>query len=201
MPTLDLNNLTKINSITRQTDGSYSITVDGQISDAILDKLLETARHFLDAQYKSGNIRKEEYAQASVTLYQASLQSAIQLFLQLDLVNSQLISEQKKQDLLDRQKEGYDDDFLIKAISQINNGYNTFLTTTPNVENQPYPSLFTKFYKLNFANESTNSGEVDSEGNPITYPKKLTEIDGTMGLLIERIKRHGKTDIPPETTK
>lgn len=202
MAELNLNNLTDINGITEQPDGTYKVTKDGLNSTAILDKLLYTVKENLDAQYKSGRIRKEEYAQAYVALYQASLQIALQIFLQKDLIAKQVEKEEKSIELIERQKKGFDDDFITKATESINQIYLSFLSTLPNVKNQPYISLGTGQYHLNFQDE--NSYKYKNEENPSLgqeidkeAPIKLKALDGIMGLFINRIAGYQGLEKPP----
>lgn len=202
MAELNLNNLTDINGITEQPDGTYKVTKDGVNSTAILDKLLYTAKENLDAQYKSGRIRKEEYAQAYVALYQASLQIASQIFLQKDLVAKQIEKEAKSIELIERQKKGFDDDFITKATESINQIYLSFLSTLPNIDNQPYISLGTGQYHLNFQDENSYKyknkekpelgQEIDTEA-----PIKLKALDGIMGLFVNRIAGYQGLEKPP----
>ena len=207
MAELNINNLTDINGITEQPDGTYKVTKDGVNSTAILDKLLYTVKENLDAQYKSGRIRKEEYAQAYVALYQASLQIASQIFLQKDLITKQIEKEAKSIELIERQKKGFDDDFITKATESINQIYLSFLSTLPNIDNQPYISLGTGQYHLNFQDENSYKDknkehpeygqEIDKEA-----PIKLKALDGIMGLFINRIAGYqGLTELPIDLTE
>lgn len=192
MSELNINNLTDINGITEQPDGTYKVTKDGLNSTAILDKLLYTVKENLDAQYKSGRIRKEEYAQAYVALYQASLQGAINIFLQKDLLEKQIEKEQNQIELIKRQKIGFDEDYIIKATESYLQSYLAFLSSLPNVEDQPYPSAFTGQYHLNFQDEISLKAK-NPEQNDYTKvedkdaPIKLKFLDGVMGTLVNRI--------------
>lgn len=95
-------------------------TVSGE---GIFDVLMNTATQHLLAQFEGGRIRNENYADAYVQLYQATLQAAVQIWLQkgvaekqLELLNKQMESEDAKKDLYRRQIEGFDEDYKQKIL-------------------------------------------------------------------------------------
>ena len=95
-------------------------TVSGE---GIFDVLMNTATQHLLAQFEGNRIRAENYADAYVQLYQATLQAALQIWLQkgiaekqLELLNKQMESEDAKKDLYRRQIEGFDEDYKQKIL-------------------------------------------------------------------------------------
>ena len=95
-------------------------TVSGE---GIFDVLMNTATQHLLAQYEGNRIKAENYADAYVQLYQATLQAAVQIWLQkgiaekqLELLNKQMESEDAKKDLYRRQIEGFDEDYKHKIL-------------------------------------------------------------------------------------
>ena len=91
--------------------------------EGIFDVLMNTATQHLLAQYEGNRIRNENYADAYVQLYQATLQAAVQIWLQkgvaekqLELLNKQMESEDAKKDLYRRQIEGFDEDYKQKIL-------------------------------------------------------------------------------------
>ena len=95
-------------------------TVSGE---GIFDVLMNTATQHLLAQFEGNRIRAENYADAYVQLYQATLQAALQIWLQkgiaekqLELLQKQMESEDAKKDLYRRQIEGFDEDYKQKIL-------------------------------------------------------------------------------------
>lgn len=91
--------------------------------DGIFDVMMNTATQHLLAQFEGGRIRNENYADAYVQLYQATLQVAVQIWLQkgvaekqLELLTKQMESEDAKKDLYRRQIEGFDEDYKHKIL-------------------------------------------------------------------------------------
>ena len=79
--------------------------------DGIFDTLMETATTHLIAQYKANRIRREEYADAYIKIYEATLQAALTTWLQkpeqaakVDLLNAQTEHTQAQKLLTDSQK-------------------------------------------------------------------------------------------------
>lgn len=165
----------------------------------VLDIVLNTVSVNLDAQRKSGRIRQEEYAQAYIALFQSALQAAMQYFLQKDKTAAEIALLEKQIQLTDkeiekaeeqietykRQRKAYDEDYMVKALGGLIDPYIAFLTSMPNVDNQPYPSMFTSFYKPNEVDEP----QVDKQ------PKKLRYIDALMGRIYSRVAEYAK-DMP-----
>lgn len=98
--------------------------------DGIFDVMMNTATQHLLAQYEGNRIKAENYADAYVQLYQATLQAAVQIWLQkgvqekqlellakqADLLAKQMESEDAKKDLYRRQIEGFDEDYKQKIL-------------------------------------------------------------------------------------
>ena len=78
--------------------------------DGIFDVLMNTATSHLKAQFDSNRLRDEDYATAYIQVYQATLQAALQIWLQkgvadkqVELLNAQIVSENKQPELLTAQ--------------------------------------------------------------------------------------------------
>ena len=84
--------------------------------DGIFDVLMNTATSHLKAQFDSNRLRDEDYATAYIQVYQATLQAALQIWLQKDLIEAQVASEESKRDLYRRQIEGFDEDYKHKIL-------------------------------------------------------------------------------------
>ena len=91
--------------------------------DGIFDVLMNTATSHLKAQFDSNRLRDEDYATAYIQVYQATLQAALQIWLQkgiadrqLELLAAQVASEESKRDLYRRQIEGFDEDYKQKIL-------------------------------------------------------------------------------------
>lgn len=110
----------------------------------IFDTLMETATEHLLAQYEGNRIKAEQYADAYIQIYQATLQAALKIWLekglaeaqaalaaknleiaekelelkgkQLDLIAAQIDAEKGKGNLYKRQIEGFDEDFKHKML-------------------------------------------------------------------------------------
>ena len=91
--------------------------------DGIFDVLMNTATSHLKAQFDSNRLRDEDYATAYIQVYQATLQAALQIWLQkgiadrqLELLAAQVASEESKRNLYRRQIEGFDEDYKQKIL-------------------------------------------------------------------------------------
>lgn len=102
----------------QRDDIEYIVSGDG-----IFDTLMETATQHLKAQFEGNRFREEDYATAYVQIYQATLQAALQIWLQkgvaekqLELLAKQIESETNKAALYRRQIEGFDEDYKQKIL-------------------------------------------------------------------------------------
>lgn len=102
----------------QRDDVEYIVSGDG-----IFDTLMETATQHLKAQFEGNRFREEDYATAYVQIYQATLQAALQIWLQkgvaekqLELLAKQIESETNKAALYRRQIEGFDEDYKQKIL-------------------------------------------------------------------------------------
>ena len=100
------------------TNTSFEVTGTG-----IFDALMDTATKHLTAQLDAGRLRGEDYATAYIQVYTATLQAALQAWLQkgiaekqLELLEAQVKSEESKRDLYRRQIEGFDEDYKQKIL-------------------------------------------------------------------------------------
>ena len=98
--------------------------------DGIFDVLMNTATSHLKAQFDSNRLRDEDYATAYIQVYQATLQAALQIWLQKgvadkqvelldkqgELLDAQVASEESKRNLYRRQIEGFDEDYKQKIL-------------------------------------------------------------------------------------
>ena len=89
----------------------------------IFDALMNTATKHLQVQFDSGKISGELYANAYIQVYQVTLQTAKDIWLQkgiseaqLALLSKQINSEEAKRDLYRRQIEGFDEDYKQKIL-------------------------------------------------------------------------------------
>lgn len=104
------------NNVTTNTN--FEVTGTG-----IFDALMDTATKHLTAQLDAGRLRGEDYATAYIQVYTATLQAALQAWLQkgiaekqLELLEAQVKSEESKRDLYRRQIEGFDEDYKQKIL-------------------------------------------------------------------------------------
>ena len=100
------------------TNNSFEVAGTG-----IFDALMDTATKHLTAQLEAGRLRGEDYATAYIQVYTATLQAALQAWLQkgvaekqLELIEAQVKSEESKRDLYRRQIEGFDEDYKQKIL-------------------------------------------------------------------------------------
>lgn len=108
-----------------KNNGDHTVSGDG-----IIDVLMMTATKHLQAQFEGNRIRKEDYATAYIQIYQATLQAAMQAWLQKgiadkqlallekqgELLEKQMVAEMAKKDLYRRQIEGFDEDYKQKIL-------------------------------------------------------------------------------------
>ena len=103
---------------------NISINTDFEVTGTgIFDIFMDTATKHLTAQLDAGRLRGEDYATAYIQVYTATLQAALQAWLQkgiaekqLELLEAQVKSEESKRDLYRRQIEGFDEDYKHKIL-------------------------------------------------------------------------------------
>ena len=105
-------------NVKKVEDDNGAITGTG-----IFDALMNTATKHLQVQFDSGKINGELYANAYIQVYQVTLQTAKDIWLQkgiseaqLALLSKQINSEDAKRDLYRRQIEGFDEDYKQKIL-------------------------------------------------------------------------------------
>lgn len=105
-------------NVKKVEDDNGTITGTG-----IFDVLMNTATKHLQVQFDSGKISGELYASAYIQVYQVTLQTAKDIWLQkgiseaqLALLSKQINSEDAKRDLYRRQIEGFDEDYKQKIL-------------------------------------------------------------------------------------
>jgi len=99
---IDVNEITR--NVVRHTSPEHRVDGEG-----VFDILMMTATEHLLAQLEAGRIRGEDYANAYVQLYQATLGAAIQAWVQK-------AESLMKEALYARQIEGFNDDLLQKVL-------------------------------------------------------------------------------------
>ena len=104
------------NNVTTNTN--FEVTGTG-----IFDALMDTATKHLTAQLDAGRLRGEDYATAYIQVYTATLQAALQAWLQkgiaekqLELLEAQIETEKAKRSLHIRQIEAFDEDYKQKIL-------------------------------------------------------------------------------------
>lgn len=116
--------LTEID-ITEFTDNVKKVEDENEAvtGTGIFDVLMNTATKHLQVQFDSGKISGELYASAYIQVYQVTLQTAKDIWLQkgiseaqLALLSKQINSEDAKRDLYRRQIEGFDEDYKQKIL-------------------------------------------------------------------------------------
>lgn len=96
---------------------NISINTDFEVTGTgIFDIFMDTATKHLTAQLDAGRIRGEDYATAYMQVYSVTLQAALQAWLQKDLIEAQIGSEDAKRKLYKRQIEGFDEDYKHKIL-------------------------------------------------------------------------------------
>lgn len=195
----DLKNITNVNQVTKNSSGNFIVNnSDENAKQGLLDTLLNTATLHLDAQFSSGRIRSENYASAFVQIYQATLQTAVQIFLQKDLVEVQIegankdnelkdeqknlikaqtVSEEEKTKLYKRQIIGFDDQKVLQTTQTLLDTYNVFLSTAQPTDNQPFPNIFVEYFERN-----SSTPLKDTSSNV----KCMAQLDTMIGNLIHR---------------
>ena len=111
-------NIKEFTDNVQRDDVEYIVSGDG-----IFDTLMETATQHLKAQFEGNRFREEDYATAYVQIYQATLQAALQIWLQkgiaekqLELLAKQMETETNKAALYRRQIEGFDESYKEKIL-------------------------------------------------------------------------------------
>ena len=73
------------------TNNVQADIIEGTVTgDGIFDTLMETATKHLAVQYETNRIRKEDYADAYIHIYEVTLQAALKAWLEKDLVAAQI---------------------------------------------------------------------------------------------------------------
>jgi hypothetical protein len=134
------------------TDNVLFNPADNSVSGTgVFDIMMMTADKHLQAQYKAGRIRGEDYANAYIAIFSKVLEVALQLILQKDIQRQQAINykaqrelvknqilteaasratEKVKRKLYERQIKGFDDEFNNKFLKQILDSWSIFSTTS-----------------------------------------------------------------------
>lgn len=123
-----MNNVLDVKEFTNNVEiDTNSYTVSG---DGLFDTLMMTATKHLVAQYKANRIRQEDYANAYIDIYKATIQAALDAWLkgkiydaqrallekQAILLGKQTEAEDAKKDLYRRQIEGFNEEYKYKIL-------------------------------------------------------------------------------------
>ena len=116
-----MNNVLDVKEFTNNVEiDTNSYTVSG---DGLFDTLMMTATKHLVAQYKANRIRQEDYANAYIDIYKATIQAALDAWLkgkiydtQRALLGKQAEAEDAKKDLYRRQIEGFNEEYKYKIL-------------------------------------------------------------------------------------
>jgi hypothetical protein len=155
-----LSDATFINSANATIEGfTYNVVTDPDTfsvtGEGVFDKMMDTANKHIKAQFDAGRIRGENYADAYLALYNATLGAAIQFVLQRDLQMQQVLnakaqreliknqilteaasraSEKEKRKLYERQRKGFDDTFKSQFLKQVMDSWSIYSTVAANDE-------------------------------------------------------------------
>ena len=80
----------------------------------IFDTLMETATEHLKAQFEGNRIREEDYALAYIEIYKATLQAALQAWLQKGVAEAEILSKLADIPLKEKQLEIAEADLALK---------------------------------------------------------------------------------------
>ncbi len=90
----------------------YIVTGDG-----IFDKLMQVGSIHLDSLVKNYSLKTDAIPALHMRIYEMSLQTAMQMWLQKPISIAQTASEEAKKALYERQAKGFDDDAKIKVLN------------------------------------------------------------------------------------
>ena len=103
---IKLEDLTNGTTVVREVDGLNTHTWEGT---AVFDTLVHMVNENLKIQYDEGRIKATDYAQAYIGGLQTCVTEAMKYIMQKDNLMKDIEVKQANIDLLNRQKEGFDD--------------------------------------------------------------------------------------------
>ena len=132
---VNLTELTNGSTVVKEVDGLNTYTWEGT---AVFDVLVRIVNENLKIQYDEGRIKATDYAQAYIGGLQTCITESMKYIMQKDNLIKDEAVKQANIDLLNRQKEGFDDNKYQKLFeAQMNAWALTFssglLTTQPTI--------------------------------------------------------------------
>ena len=132
---VNLAELTNGSTVVREVDGLNTHTWEGS---AIFDVLVHIVNENLKIQYDAGRIKATDYAQAYIGGLQTCLTESMKYIMQKDNLIKDEDLKQANIDLLNRQKEGFDDNKHQKLFEAQMNAWalmfsSGLLTTKPQI--------------------------------------------------------------------
>ena len=110
---IKLEELTNGTTVVKEVDGLNTYTWEGT---AVFDVLVHIVNENLKIQYDAGRIKATDYAQAYIGGLQTCITEAMKCLMQKDNLDKDLDVKQANIDLLNRQKEGFDDNKYQKLF-------------------------------------------------------------------------------------
>ena len=142
---ISLNELTNGKTVTKEVDGINTYTWEGT---AGCDVLVHMVNENLKIQYDEGRIKATDYAQAYIGGLQTCVTESMKYIMQKDNLIKDEELKQANIDLLNRQKEGFDDNKHQKLFEAQMNAWalmfsSGLLTTQPSIiSNDSASSLY-----------------------------------------------------------
>ena len=142
---VNLAELTNGTTVVREVDGLNTYTWEGT---AVFDVLVRIVNENLKIQYDAGRIKATDYAQAYIGGLQTCLTESMKYIMQKDNLIKDEDLKQANIDLLNRQKEGFDDNKHQKLFEAQMNAWalmfsSGLLTTQPKIiSNDSASSLY-----------------------------------------------------------
>ena len=142
---VNLAELTNGTTVVKEVDGLNTFTWEGT---AVFDVLVRMVNENLKIQYDEGRIKATDYAQAYIGGLQTCLTESMKYIMQKDNLIKDIEVKQANIDLLNRQKEGFDDNKHQKLFEAQMNAWalmfsSGLLTTQPSIiSNDSASSLY-----------------------------------------------------------
>ena len=142
---VNISELTNGTTVVKEVDGLNTFTWEGT---AVFDVMVRMVNENLKIQYDEGRIKATDYAQAYIGGLQTCLTESMKYILQKDNLIKDEDLKQANIDLLNRQKEGFDDNKHQKLFEAQMNAWalmfsSGLLTTQPSIiSNDSASSLY-----------------------------------------------------------
>lgn len=132
---VNLSELTNGSTVVKEVDGLKTYTWEGT---AVFDVLVHMVNENLKIQYDAGRIKATDYAQAYIAGLQTCVTESMKYIMQKDNLIKDEELKQANIDLLNRQKEGFDDNKYQKLFEAQMNAWalmfsSGLLTTQPSI--------------------------------------------------------------------